>query len=269
MPKLSIITVNYNNLEGLKKTVESVLAQTFVDFEYVLIDGGSDDGSKLFIEANANHFSYWVSERDGGVYEAMNKGIQKATGEYFLFLNSGDYLSNNDALSKVFSIHSSKDIIYCNLYWEEDGKKRLQPYPDVLTFEHFIHKELPHQASFIKKEIFSVVGYYDTQYKIIADWKFFILAILKFNCTYQHIEVPVSVCDRNGMSCDPSNSEIIVQGRNEIIKENFSVFLNDYNNLINARSQLIDSKNQILRLQKNLGYRVHNRIKRLLNSNGN
>ena len=264
MPKLSIITVNYNNLQGLKKTVESVLAQTFTDLEYILIDGGSDDGSKEFIEAHANHFSFWVSEKDRGVYEAMNKGIQQANGAYLLFLNSGDYLTDNNALNKVLSIHSSKDIIYCDLFWETDGQRIYQPYPDVLSFEYFIVKELPHQASFISRELFSRVGLYDDTCRIIADWKFFILAVLKYNCSCEHIEYPVSVCDRKGISCDPLNAETIKSGRNEIINRYFSVFLNDYENLIKTRKDLVALQNELSQLNRNPGFRMHNRIKRII-----
>ena len=97
-PKFSIITVNYNNLEGLKKTVESVKNQTYQKFEYIVIDGGSYDGSLEFIKDNESLLDYWVSEPDSGVYQAMNKGIEKATGEYLLFLNSGDHFCNTKVL---------------------------------------------------------------------------------------------------------------------------------------------------------------------------
>lgn len=264
MPKLSIITVNYNNHEGLKKTVQSVFAQTFTDYEYLIIDGGSDDGSKAFIENSADKLVFWVSEKDTGVYDAMNKGIAKAKGEYLLFLNSGDFLLDDNVLQNVFTENPSKDIIYCDLYWEIDGNKVHQPYPDALSFEHFVEKELPHQASFIKKELFTIVGFYDTQYKIIADWKFFILAIIKHNCSYQHISLPVSVCDRKGISCDPLNADEIKKGRNKIMKENFPVFLNDYYNLSKARKELEQSQNLLSQIRMNVGYRLLSRIKRMI-----
>lgn len=83
--RLSIITINYNNLEGLKKTVESVVNQTWQEFEYIVIDGGSTDGSATYLESQNDKITYWVSEPDKGIYSAMNKGIAKATGEYLLF----------------------------------------------------------------------------------------------------------------------------------------------------------------------------------------
>ncbi|MDR2910496.1 MAG: glycosyltransferase [Bacteroidales bacterium] len=94
--KLSIITINLNNVAGLQKTIESVVKQTFTDYEYIVIDGGSTDGSADIIKQHANKITYWVSEPDKGIYNAMNKGIRVAKGEYCLFLNSGDWLINSN-----------------------------------------------------------------------------------------------------------------------------------------------------------------------------
>ena len=101
MPKLSIITVNLNKAKGLQKTIESVIFQTFTDYEYIIIDGGSTDGSKQIIEQYADKITYWVSEPDSGIYNGMNKGIKVAKGEYCLFLNSEDYLLSNEILQNV------------------------------------------------------------------------------------------------------------------------------------------------------------------------
>ena len=110
--KLSIITVNLNNLEGLKKTYESVVCQTFTDYEWLVIDGGSTDGSREFIEQHQDKFAYWCSESDKGIYNAMNKGIVRAKGEYLNFMNSGDYFVSDKTLAKVFSREINVDILY-------------------------------------------------------------------------------------------------------------------------------------------------------------
>ena len=110
LPKLSIITVNLNNKAGLQKTIESVFSQTFTDYEYLVIDGGSEDGSKELIKKYENKFVYWVSEKDKGIFNAMNKGILKASGEYLLFLNSGDYFYDSAVLDDVFDKAASTDI---------------------------------------------------------------------------------------------------------------------------------------------------------------
>ena len=111
-PKLSIITINLNNAAGLRKTIESVVNQTFTDYEYLIIDGGSTDGSVEVIKEFADKITYWVSEPDKGIYNAMNKGILKARGEYLQFLNSGDWLVDNEVLFRVFSLNHFEDILY-------------------------------------------------------------------------------------------------------------------------------------------------------------
>ena len=109
---LSIITINYNNLEGLKKTIESVCSQTYRDYEWIVIDGGSTDGSRELIEENKSHIHYWVSEPDNGIYHAMNKGIAQAKGDYCQFLNSGDYYIAPNTLQQVFSHDELADVNY-------------------------------------------------------------------------------------------------------------------------------------------------------------
>ena len=113
-PNLSIITINRNNAAGLRKTIESVVSQTYTDFDYIIIDGASTDESVDVIKEYADRITYWVSEPDTGIYNAMNKGILKANGEYCLFLNSGDWLYDNDVLNDVFSISPTEDIVYGN-----------------------------------------------------------------------------------------------------------------------------------------------------------
>ena len=108
---LSIITVNLNNLTGLQKTMQSVFEQTFTNYEYIIIDGGSTDGSKEWIAQHADKLAYWVSEKDGGVFNAQNKGIVKSKGEYLLFLNSGDYFYTVEAIGALIQNSNNIDII--------------------------------------------------------------------------------------------------------------------------------------------------------------
>lgn len=111
--KISIITINYNNVEGLVKTIESVKSQADSNYEWIVIDGGSVDGSRKVILENQASFSYWCSEKDTGVYNAMNKGIVKSTGEYLFFLNSGDYLFDSEVLADMVTLLASgEDVIY-------------------------------------------------------------------------------------------------------------------------------------------------------------
>ena len=112
MKKVSVITVNYNNADGLKRTLESLFAQTFTDYESIVIDGGSTDGSREIIENFADRITYWVSEPDGGIYHAMNKGIRQATGLYYNFMNSGDLFEDPTVLENIFASDPTEDILF-------------------------------------------------------------------------------------------------------------------------------------------------------------
>jgi glycosyltransferase involved in cell wall biosynthesis len=181
-----------NNLEGLKKTVASVINQTWQEFEYIVIDGGSTDGSKEYLESQSDNIDYWVSEPDKGIYNAMNKGIRIAKGEYVLFLNSGDNLNNLDALEENHIHLVDKDIIYFDINVEEHGDFYVKKCPEVMNFTYLYHDTLPHQSTFIRKILFEKIGYYDENIKIVSDWKFFILALIKHNATYKHIDAVFS-----------------------------------------------------------------------------
>ena len=114
--KLSIITINFNDREGLDKTIQSVINQAYKEFEYIVIDGASTDGSVDVIKKYADKLTHWVSEPDSGIYNAMNKGTQMASGEYCLYLNSGDFLAEDDVLERLFENDFNEDIVSCGLH---------------------------------------------------------------------------------------------------------------------------------------------------------
>ncbi|MGC4021815.1 MAG: glycosyltransferase family 2 protein [Cyclobacteriaceae bacterium] len=204
--KFSIITINYNNKNGLKKTIESVVSQVYTDYEYIVIDGGSADGSKEEIEENANKISFWVSEPDKGIYNAMNKGLKQAKGDYCLFLNSGDYFVDGNVLSKVAAIPFIEDIVAGDIVVEETGVK-VKAHAEVSMYE-FFKRSLPHQASFIKKEILDKMGGYDENYKILSDWNFVMLAIFKYNYSYRRIDETVAFFEAGGISSNFFNKRL-------------------------------------------------------------
>jgi glycosyltransferase involved in cell wall biosynthesis len=275
MPILTIITINYNNYEGLKKTVESIFNQTFKDYEYIVIDGGSIDGSKEYIEEHASKFVYSVCEKDNGVYDAMNKGIKHANGDYLLFLNSGDCFFDSETLSKLFSYQFDEDIVYGDVVWEkldESDAQMHQSFPKKISFDYFTKNSLPHQSSLIKKKLFETVGLYDENCRIAADWAFFILAIYKYNCSYLHIDVPISICGRDGISCSPENQHQITMEREFILNTHFSSFiaeLNDYHLLKKEHSKLtndyLELKRQLALAQNAIGYRLQVMLNNILN----
>jgi glycosyltransferase involved in cell wall biosynthesis len=118
MPKLSIITINYNNVKGLEKTINSVVNQSYNDFEYIIIDGGSTDGSVDIIKKHENKIVFWVSEPDNGIYDALNKGVKHSNGEYLLFLNGDDCLIDDAILQKISYHLEFKDLIYFDIYFD-------------------------------------------------------------------------------------------------------------------------------------------------------
>lgn len=199
--KISIITINLNNKDGLKKTIESVINQTVYDkVEYIIIDGGSTDGSIDVIKENLDKFSFWASEKDNGIYNAMNKGIKVSTGDYLLFLNSGDYLKENNVLEKALP-YLEYDVVYGN-EWKVNERYKgpyEAKYPDKLDEGFFRRTSLPHQSTFIRSELFKENTYSET-FKIISDWKFFIEAF-RSGKTYKHMPFIVSVYDCSGFSC--------------------------------------------------------------------
>lgn len=134
--KLSIITINYNNQDGLQKTIDSIVSQSFKDYEWIVIDGGSNDSSREVLERYCDHFTYWCSEPDRGIYNAINKGLEYATGEYIQFLNSGDWLYSKDVLEKAFSIIDGKNDIYYGDYVQVNEDNGLNPIalPEELGF---------------------------------------------------------------------------------------------------------------------------------------
>lgn len=197
--KLSIITINYNNKAGLQRTIDSVICQTWHDFEWIVIDGGSTDGSKQLIEQYQSHFAYWCSEPDNGVYHAMNKGITHAKGEYLLFLNSGDALYEDNVLQKVDDVHSSADIISGQAV-RMDTNELLRHYDKNLLMQLY-HDTLNHQATLIKRDLFKDTCY-DENLKIVSDWKFWLEAILWKKASVDVVDVIVTKQDMTGISSD-------------------------------------------------------------------
>ena len=176
---LSIITINFNNLEGLKRTVESVIQQTWQDFEYIIIDGGSTDGSAEYIREMQQHFDYWVSERDKGIYNAMNKGIKVARGDYIFFVNSGDTLVSNDCLEIAVAEANLKvmnRIYYGGGYLTRNGVvDREITVPEIVTLSQFYFSSVPHSAmSFICRQLLLKHNLYDESVKYCSDWLFFL-----------------------------------------------------------------------------------------------
>lgn len=214
--KLSIVTVNLNNRDGLQKTIDSVICQTFHDLEWIVIDGGSTDGSRELIEQYSDHFAYWVSEPDKGIYNAMNKGIRVTHGDYLLFLNSGDWLYKDNVLESVFLNNPTEDFVYC----DDGGSKGVIAdggSPSVIDFRFLYTYTICHQTIFHNRRVFDA-GLYDERYKIVADWKLLYQHIIKNNATYRKLNILLCVL-QEGTSYDESRTEI---ERKSVLNEFYS-----------------------------------------------
>jgi len=238
--KLSIITITYNNATDLGRTIKSVVGQTWKKFEFIIIDGGSADGSTDLILRYKDDIAYWISEPDNGVYHAMNKGIIKAHGEYLLMLNAGDVLCDKNVLNRVFAQNKyNEDIIYGDVFRESKGVVFTESlFPDNLTFLFLRDGAISHQAAFISRKLHDLVGLYDESLKLCSDWSFILLAICKYNASYKHLNCKISVCNTDGLTCLPVNAFTIKKERQHVLNTHFSAFLDDYklfNKIMNGR----------------------------------
>ena len=229
MTKISIITINYNDKIGLSKTINSVLNQTFDDFEFIVIDGGSNDGGIDVIKQYKDKIDYWVSEPDKGVYNAMNKGIKVAKGEFLIFMNSGDCFTSNTILKEVSpDLTLDFDIYYGNTNKVSSHSKRLKTYPEKLTFSFFYSNSINHQSSFIRRSLFDTYFYYNETYKIASDWEFFVYTICYANVSTKYLKKTIADYDFTGISSNPKFADLFIKEKLESLHKYFPTFVDDY-----------------------------------------
>lgn len=199
--QLSIITVNYNNVEGLRNTIDSVVQNKLQCnvFEYIVIDGGSSDGSLEAIREKKQFIDYWISEKDEGIYNAMNKGVRCSNGKYCLFLNSGDVLFRNNVIKRILPLlESEDDYISGREIMNRNGHPYVFHIPPRTVCPHFFRKNsLRHQATFIKRTTLIDIPY-DEKYKLVSDWKHSSEVLAVGHGSYKRINIIVDVCEREG-----------------------------------------------------------------------
>jgi len=219
--KVSVITISCDNAVGLEKTIQSVVGQNYTDYEYIVIDGGSSDNSKQILETYSDKITYWVSEPDKGIYEAMNKGIIRARGEFCHFLNSGDIYADGDVLKKAFEnkeydVPLLRGVQICNadtgiFRWWNHGNR------DVTLFDLYVDT-MQHQATFIKRNLFDKYGLYDEKYKIVSDWKFFIQTMLGGEKSV-FLNMDIVIFDMTGISNNPKYHDLMYEERYKVFDE--------------------------------------------------
>lgn len=214
--KLSVITINYNNAEGLRKTLASVAAQTYHDIEHVIVDAASTDGSVDVIKEYAdssNRMVIWSSEKDKGIYDGMNKGVKKATGDYVWILNSGDCAAAPDVIEKMMTIlnEGKIDMLLGNIVRVYGRKKEYaplpvkrikdeKPYPMDVSMLQFYYATVPQDASFVRRDMFERYGYFDDTLKICADWKLYLNMVALGGVQPMHVNIDVVLFDMTGIS---------------------------------------------------------------------
>ncbi len=255
--KLSIITINYNNASGLKRTIESVGAQNYNDFEYIVIDGGSNDGSDTIIKQYEANINYWISEKDKGIYNAMNKGIEAAQGEYLLFLNSGDVLMNSSIINTVSSELCDFDIVYGDGALNgTNATTVVMKIPEALNMQYFSRSSLFHPSTFIKKELFTKYGLYDESNKIVSDWDFFIKTIIVNKVTAKKTDHVISKIEDGGISRDPLNTALLNDEISKTLNKYFS------KQELNALNQNQRSSKENFKKKENVVSKIFKKIKK-------
>lgn len=196
--RISVITITYNNLIGLKRTIPSILSQTYTGYELIVVDGGSDDGSKEYLQS-IERVDYWVSEPDKGVYNAMNKAVKMAHGEYCIFMNAGDTFFSSQVLENaVLKLRDADFYSGCSIF--VDKLKTLTWFPPrFLSLDFFLIDALNHQATF-NRTAFLLEHPYDESIPIVADWELTARMFLQDKCTYAPLDDIVSIYYLDGMS---------------------------------------------------------------------
>ena len=233
--RLSIVTINRNNASGLEKTLQSVASQTYKKFEYIIIDGASTDGSAEVIKKYEAEFAHlkWVSEPDAGIYNAMNKGIRIASGDYIQILNSGDCLASDDVTERMLSALERTEfpsILYGNMVkcFPDGHKLEDKSFAgQEITLLGMYTGTLNHDTAYIRRNLFEKYGCYDEDLKIVSDWKWYLQAIVLNGEKPQYVDIDATLFDMSGIS--ETNKELNQAERKQVLGQLFpKAVLADY-----------------------------------------
>lgn len=222
--KISVITVALNSAAHIEESIKSVLDQTYTDIEYVVIDGGSTDGTVDIVERYGQSVDYFVSEPDKGLYDAMNKGIKAATGDVLFFLNSDDTFRDErvvEDVARAFNENPGVDMVFGNQIFDfgEGGRKvKKQQFKDIR--KRLAWTNIQHQTLFARKEVFERVGGFSLEYRIVSDYEWLLRAFLKHKCSYRYIDRDISIMAMQGLS---STTDFEPE-RRRVMKNYFSLY---------------------------------------------
>ena len=233
--RLSIVTINWNNATGLEKTMQSVATQSFKEFEYIIVDGASTDGSIEVVKLYESQFAHlkWVSESDSGIYNAMNKGIRMASGDFIQILNSGDSLAKEDVTERMLTALGETDapsILYGNMVkCFPDGYRMVDKSfaGQEITMLGMYTGTLNHDPAYIRRDLFDKYGYYDESLKIVSDWKWYLQAIILGDEKPKYVDMDVTLFDMTGIS--ETSKELDQTERKQVLEQLFpEAVLKDY-----------------------------------------
>ena len=222
--KISIITVCYNSEPYIRKTIESVLSQTYLNIEFIIVDGNSQDDTLNIIRGYESAFEgrvKLISEPDGGIYDAMNKGIRMATGDIIGILNSDDFYMSNDAIKEIVQCFEDNEVdsLYAQLYCvqPEDISKIIRDctYKDCQKIDFIFGWHPPHPAFFVKKSVYDKLGLFDTSFKIAADYDIMLRFFLKGNISTTYLRKYIMKMRMGGIS---QNMDTVILKRKEEIR---------------------------------------------------
>ncbi len=234
MPKISVITVCRNEAATIRKTLDSIVCQTFRDYELIVVDGGSTDGTKEIIEEYASKIDWWISEPDGGIYNAMNKGVAHACGDYVIFMNGGDCFHAATTMQDVVDRGMTADIIEGYALNGVSHSRLREPSADIV--DRLLTDGISHQSTFTRRELLER-NHFDERYKIVADWKLWLQTLVRDRNTYQFVGVDVADIDMTGVTYSQFRQNL--QERDQVLAElaadpsigHMAVMMREYNYL--------------------------------------
>ncbi|SHK17567.1 Glycosyltransferase involved in cell wall bisynthesis [Clostridium cavendishii DSM 21758] len=218
MKRISIITVTYNCERSIEKTINSILNQTYSNIEFLIIDGLSKDNTLNIVNRYKDKIAKVISEKDHGIYDAMNKGLKNATGEIIYFLNSDDSLVNKDVINNVMEVFNQNESI--NFIYGDaivDGKKI--KYKHNLRKIDLVRRTICHQAVFIDKSLINRFDGFDTKYRFCADYKLIMQCLFYEKCIHRYIEKEIVFYNLGGISAQNNYEYIINEEKNNIYRE--------------------------------------------------
>jgi glycosyltransferase involved in cell wall biosynthesis len=203
MPVVSIITACLNSEKHLEETIASVVRQTYPHIEYILVDGGSTDGTPEIIKKYGDRIAVSICEPDNGVYDAMNKGIRHSTGDVIYFLNAGDSLYDAATIEAIAARFRDEDVfaVYGNVEVINDCKQEREIRGCRVTFKNLLYRRICHQALFARRFLFEEMGLFSLEFKLSADHDFIVRCIKKYPEHFFYEDSIIALYRDGGMSC--------------------------------------------------------------------